>query len=132
MRKKTTGFAGIATALVLLLLLAAFAVSCSTQAMVTTTHLTRVATGPSSTTSLSTTTTLPSTTTTAPLTTTTAAATTTTVGDLEGVTVYITKTGEKYHRGTCSSLSKSKIPVSLSSAVARGYEPCSVCDPPTL
>jgi len=47
-------------------------------------------------------------------------------------TVYITWTGAKYHVGTCRYLSKSKIPISLSDAIARGYTPCSVCRPPTL
>jgi micrococcal nuclease len=45
------------------------------------------------------------------------------------VTVYITKTGKKYHRGSCRYLSKSKIPISLEEAKARGYTPCSVCKP---
>lgn len=44
-------------------------------------------------------------------------------------TVYITKTGEKYHREGCRYLSKSKIPISLSNALAQGYEPCKVCKP---
>lgn len=42
-------------------------------------------------------------------------------------TVYITKTGKKYHHEGCSSLSKSKIAISLSDAEAQGYEPCSKC-----
>lgn len=42
-------------------------------------------------------------------------------------TVYITKTGEKYHESWCSSLRKSKIPISLSEAEALGYEPCKNC-----
>jgi len=46
------------------------------------------------------------------------------------VTVYVTKTGKKYHRDGCRYLSKSKIAVSLSEAKARGYGPCSVCGPP--
>jgi hypothetical protein len=45
-------------------------------------------------------------------------------------TVYITKTGEKYHRSGCRYLSSSKIAISLADAKARGYTPCSVCDPP--
>jgi hypothetical protein len=45
-------------------------------------------------------------------------------------TVYITNTGKKYHLGGCRYLSKSKIPISLSDAKARGYDPCSVCGPP--
>lgn len=47
----------------------------------------------------------------------------------QDVTVYITKTGAKYHRDGCRYLSKSRIPISLSDA-KRGYEPCSVCNPP--
>ncbi len=47
-------------------------------------------------------------------------------------TVYITKTGEKYHRDGCQYLSKSQIEISLEDAIAQGYTPCSVCDPPTL
>lgn len=46
------------------------------------------------------------------------------------ITVYITKTGEKYHRAGCRYLSKSMIPIALESAKARGYTPCSVCKPP--
>lgn len=45
-------------------------------------------------------------------------------------TVYITKTGAKYHRTGCSSLSKSKIPIALSDAVAAGYTACARCNPP--
>ena len=48
----------------------------------------------------------------------------------EDVTVYTTKTGAKYHRTGCRYLSKSKIPISLKDAKARGYTPCSVCNPP--
>ncbi|WP_322354701.1 hypothetical protein [Paratractidigestivibacter sp.] len=42
-------------------------------------------------------------------------------------TVYITKTGEKYHNGSCRHLRKSKIEISLSDAIARGYEACGTC-----
>ena len=45
------------------------------------------------------------------------------------VTVYVTKSGTKYHRANCSHL-KSKIPILLSDAEKR-YTPCSVCHPPT-
>lgn len=48
------------------------------------------------------------------------------------ITVYITKTGEKYHRDGCSSLRKSKIAVSLKEAVARGLGACKICKPPTI
>ncbi len=44
--------------------------------------------------------------------------------------VYITETGECYHRGDCRYLSHSKIAISLKDAKAQGYRPCSVCDPP--
>lgn len=46
-----------------------------------------------------------------------------------GGTVYITRTGSKYHANGCRYLSRSKIPISKSSARARGYTPCSVCHP---
>lgn len=48
---------------------------------------------------------------------------------VEAQTVYITKTGSKYHTGTCRYLSRSKIPISLEAAMKR-YGPCSVCKPP--
>lgn len=41
--------------------------------------------------------------------------------------VYITDTGKKYHKGSCSYLSKSKHKISLKTAKARGYTPCSRC-----
>ncbi len=47
-------------------------------------------------------------------------------------TVYITKTGKKYHADGCSSLKKSKISITLKDAVAKGYEPCSKCNPGSL
>lgn len=46
------------------------------------------------------------------------------------ITVYITKTGKKYHRYGCRYLQKSCIPISLDEAKRRGYTPCSVCNPP--
>lgn len=45
------------------------------------------------------------------------------------ITVYVTRSGSKYHRSSCSSLSKSKIPMDLDAAKAR-YGPCSRCNPP--
>jgi hypothetical protein len=36
-------------------------------------------------------------------------------------TVFITKTGKKYHRGSCRYLSRSKIPVALKDAKANGF-----------
>ena len=48
----------------------------------------------------------------------------------EDVTVYITRTGKKYHRDGCSSLRRSKFPISLAAARQRNYGTCSRCDPP--
>jgi len=48
----------------------------------------------------------------------------------EDTLVYITKTGKKYHTGDCRYLSKSKIPISLKEAYAKGYTLCSRCNPP--
>jgi competence protein ComEC len=45
------------------------------------------------------------------------------------VSVYVTKTGQKYHLESCSSLKSSKIKISLKDAKAKGYEPCSICNP---
>ena len=45
------------------------------------------------------------------------------------VTVYITKTGTKYHTSTCSYLKNSKISISKDSAIAQGYTACSRCKP---
>ena len=47
-------------------------------------------------------------------------------------TVYVTDYGDKYHRSSCQYLHSSKNAISLSSAVNRGYKPCSKCDPPRL
>jgi hypothetical protein len=44
-------------------------------------------------------------------------------------TVYITRTGERYHRGGCRYLRQSKIPMKKSEAIASGYTPCKVCRP---
>ena len=43
--------------------------------------------------------------------------------------VYITKTGEKYHRDGCRYLSQSKIKVSRAEAVKNGFQACKVCKP---
>lgn len=45
------------------------------------------------------------------------------------VTVYVTRTGDHYHRSGCSSLRKSKYPMDLSEA-RNSYEPCHRCRPP--
>ena len=44
-------------------------------------------------------------------------------------TVYVTSKGKKYHSDGCSSLKKSKIPITLSEARLE-YSPCSKCHPP--
>jgi competence protein ComEC len=46
--------------------------------------------------------------------------------------VYITRTGAKYHTGSCSYLRQSKIEITLGDAIQRGYDPCSRCKPPGL
>ncbi len=49
---------------------------------------------------------------------------------LPGVTtVYITKSGKKYHRSQCQFLAKSKISINLIQAKQRGYTPCRICKP---
>ena len=47
-------------------------------------------------------------------------------------TVYVTKTGKKYHRAGCSSLKTTGSAISLQDAVDQCYTPCSRCKPPTL
>lgn len=44
-------------------------------------------------------------------------------------TVYITDTGAKFHRAGCRYLSDSVAAISRDTAIALGYEPCSVCNP---
>lgn len=44
-------------------------------------------------------------------------------------TVYITRTGKKYHRDGCRSLNRSRIPIKRSDAAAQGYGACKVCRP---
>ncbi len=46
------------------------------------------------------------------------------------ISVYVTKSGGKYHVLGCRHLSESSVPISLDDAKARGYEPCTVCEPP--
>lgn len=46
-----------------------------------------------------------------------------------GGTVYITRTGSKFHRDGCSSLRSSKIAISRSDAISRGYDACKNCRP---
>ena len=44
-------------------------------------------------------------------------------------TVYISRTGDKYHWAWCNNLWCSKIPISRSDAKSQGYTPCAVCRP---
>jgi hypothetical protein len=48
----------------------------------------------------------------------------------QDVMVYITRTGEKYHRSGCRYLRQSRIPTMRASAIGQGYGRCSVCSPP--
>lgn len=45
-------------------------------------------------------------------------------------TVIVTKSGTKYHRADCRTLRSSRIELSLEEAIQKGYDPCSVCNPP--
>lgn len=45
--------------------------------------------------------------------------------------VYVTNTGEKYHKYSCSYL-KSVNAITLAEAIDKGYTPCSRCKPPSL
>lgn len=49
--------------------------------------------------------------------------------DTKESVVYVTKTGKKYHKAGCSSLSKSKIEISREDAIDGGYEACGKCKP---
>lgn len=44
-------------------------------------------------------------------------------------TVYVTKTGKKYHNEDCRYLRQSSIAINLHDAIKRGYTPCLVCKP---
>lgn len=46
------------------------------------------------------------------------------------VTVYVTKSGKKYHRKGCVYLRRSSRAISLEEAIRKGYTPCSRCKPP--
>jgi hypothetical protein len=42
-------------------------------------------------------------------------------------TVYVTRTGERYHKAGCGYLRYSQAPMSRSEAIRRGYTPCKRC-----
>lgn len=44
-------------------------------------------------------------------------------------TVYVTKTGEKYHTANCRYLKYSQKEITLEKAIALGFEACKVCKP---
>jgi hypothetical protein len=50
--------------------------------------------------------------------------------DTKTQTVYITRSGKRYHRDGCRYLAASRIPISLKDAKARGFTACKVCHPP--
>jgi methylphosphotriester-DNA--protein-cysteine methyltransferase len=47
-------------------------------------------------------------------------------------TVYVTKTGKKFHSESCVHLSKSSIPISLEDAKAKGFGACKSCNPEAI
>lgn len=49
--------------------------------------------------------------------------------EVPNYTVWITKTGSKYHREDCDSLSNSSIAITLQEALEKGLEPCKKCNP---
>lgn len=46
--------------------------------------------------------------------------------------VYRTRSGEKYHKATCSYVKGKAIPLTLKEAKEEGLTPCKVCQPPPL
>ena len=51
----------------------------------------------------------------------------TTKAQSPSATYFVTQSGKKYHVGTCSYLSKSKIAITMDRIQAEGYTPCSRC-----
>ena len=51
--------------------------------------------------------------------------------NLYSQTVYVTKSGKKYHKENCSSLRSSSTAIDLKDAIRRQYTPCSRCKPQT-
>jgi predicted nuclease with TOPRIM domain len=49
------------------------------------------------------------------------------IPDEKSITVYVTNTGEKYHRAGCGYLRRSSNPMTLKNAQASGYTACSRC-----
>ena len=55
--------------------------------------------------------------------------TTSQTGTYKEQTVFVTRTGKKYHRDGCQYLRQSKRKIELSAAINKGYTPCKVCRP---
>jgi hypothetical protein len=51
------------------------------------------------------------------------------IAQTQSDTVYVTHTGKKYHRDGCRSLSRSRVPIKRSDAIAKGYTACMICKP---
>ncbi|UCS92316.1 hypothetical protein KZP23_16630 [Echinicola marina] len=49
-----------------------------------------------------------------------------------GQTVYVTKTGTKYHKSSCKYLKYSSISLQLTEAKKKDYTACSVCKPSSI
>jgi len=47
-----------------------------------------------------------------------------------GPTVMVTPTGQRYHRPECGEVGEHAEAMGLSRAIAEGYEPCGLCQPP--
>lgn len=46
------------------------------------------------------------------------------------MSVYITESGQKYHKKNCRYVRNKEIEINLSRALYDKYDPCKVCDPP--
>jgi len=51
--------------------------------------------------------------------------------EISAQSCFITKSGSKYHKATCSYLRNSAQAIKVSEAMAKGYSPCSRCNPNT-
>lgn len=49
------------------------------------------------------------------------------VGEIRAQTVYVTKSGKKYHAAGCQYLAKSSYSMTLADAASSGYDACSRC-----
>jgi len=51
------------------------------------------------------------------------------LGNSVAQTVYVTKSGKKYHTSTCRYINQNSLSIELSQAISKGYDACSVCKP---